>query len=49
MAVLGVLIGLSRVSLGLGQAIFYGILGLLSLVSGIVVFFLFLRQPAGTE
>lgn len=47
MAVLGILIGFSRVSLGLGQAIFYGFMGLLSLVSGIVVLLLFLRKPTG--
>ena len=44
MAVVGILVGLSRVSLGTGQAILYGIMGLLSLVSGVVVLLLFIRK-----
>jgi hypothetical protein len=40
----GIVVGLSRVSLGTGQAILYGIMGLLSLVSGVVVLLLFIRK-----
>jgi hypothetical protein len=45
MATLGVLLALRGVSLNTGLTILYGFAGLLSLISGSVVFFLFLRQP----
>ena len=45
MALTGILLALSRVSLGVGYTILYGFMGLLSLVSGCVVLLLFLRQP----
>lgn len=44
MAVVGIIVGLSKVSLGTGQAILYGIMGLLSLISGCVVLLLFVRK-----
>ena len=47
MAVIGVLLAFSRVSLGVGSMILYGSMGILSLVSGCVVLWLFLRRPAG--
>jgi hypothetical protein len=47
MAVIGVLLAFSRVSLGVGSMILYGSMGILSLVSGCVVLWIFLRRPAG--
>lgn len=44
MAVVGIAVGLSRVSLGMGQAILYGVMGVLSLCSGVVVLVIFLRK-----
>ena len=44
MALVGIAVGLSRVSLGAGQAILYGVMGVLSLCSGIVVLVIFLRK-----
>jgi|GEM_PF-3646634 len=44
MAVAGIVLGLSRFSLDTGQVILYGIMGLLSLVSGFVVLLLFIRK-----
>ena len=46
MAASGIFVALSGVSLTVGFAILYGLMGLLSLVSGCVVLMLFLRQPA---
>ncbi|MGP8175243.1 MAG: hypothetical protein ACLP7O_11950 [Terracidiphilus sp.] len=48
MVAMGILLAFSRVSINLGLTILYGFAGLLALISGSVVFFLFLRQPAGT-
>jgi hypothetical protein len=48
MAATGILVAFSRVSLGLGFAILFGLMGALTLVSGCVVFLLFVRQPAET-
>jgi hypothetical protein len=44
MAVTGILLAFSRVSLEKGYMILYGSMGILSLVSGCVVLFLFLRR-----
>ena len=44
MALLGIAVGLSRVSLEAGQAILFGVMGLLSLCSGVVVLITFLRR-----
>jgi small-conductance mechanosensitive channel len=46
MAATGIYLAFSGVSLTVGFAILYGLMGLLSLVSGCVVLMLFLRQPA---
>jgi hypothetical protein len=46
MALTGILVAFSRVSLTVGFTILYGFMGLLSLLSGCVVFLLFMRQPA---
>jgi hypothetical protein len=46
MAAIGILLAFSRVSLNLGLTILYCFAGFLALISGSVVFFLFLRQPA---
>lgn len=46
MAAIGIVLGLQHTSLEAGFAILFGSMGLLSLVSGWVVFMLFLRQPA---
>ena len=46
MAVTGAAIAFSGVSLPIGFAMLFGLLGLLALVSGSVVFFRFMRQPA---
>jgi hypothetical protein len=46
MMALGVLLAFSRVSLPIGTTILFSFAGLLALISGIVVFFLVLRQPA---
>jgi hypothetical protein len=46
MAVAGILIAFSGVSLLMGFAMLFGFTGLLALVSGGVVFFRFMRQPA---
>lgn len=43
---LGILLALSRAELTVGLTILYGFAGLLALVSGCVVFFKHLRQPA---
>jgi hypothetical protein len=48
-AAVGILLAFSRVSFNVGFMILGGIAGLLPVVSGSVVFFLFLRQPAGTD
>lgn len=48
MVVLGVLLALCGFSLNAGLAILYGFAGLLALISGSVVFFLILHQPAET-
>jgi hypothetical protein len=45
MAMMSILLAVSRVSLNEGLAILYGFAGLLSLISGCVVFFLFIRKP----
>jgi hypothetical protein len=45
-AATGIALAFSRVSLAAGFTILYGVIGLLSLVSGCVVLLLFLRQPA---
>ncbi len=45
MAATGILVAFSRVSLGLGFTILYGLMGALSLVSGLTVFLLFMREP----
>ena len=45
MALTGIALAFSRVSLGIGYMILYGSMGILSLVSGCVVLFLFLRRP----
>jgi hypothetical protein len=47
MAATGILVAFSRVSLGLGFTILYGLMGLLSLVSGSVVLLLLMLKPAG--
>lgn len=44
MALVGIGVGFSRVSLGAGQAILYGVMGVLSLCSGVVVLIIFLRK-----
>jgi hypothetical protein len=44
MAAMGILLGFSRVSLNVGLTILYGFGGLLPLISGCVVFFLFIRK-----
>jgi len=44
MALVGMVVGLCRVSLGAGQAILYGVMGVLSLCSGVVVLVVFLRK-----
>ena len=44
MALVGIAVGFSRVSLGMGQAILYGVMGVLSLCSGIIVLVIFLRK-----
>ena len=44
MALVGIIVGLSKVSLGTGQAILYGVMGLLSLISGCVVLLMFVRR-----
>lgn len=44
MALVGIVVGLSRVSLGMGQAILYGVMGVLSLCSGVFVLIIFLRK-----
>ena len=50
MALVGIVVGLSRVSLGAGQAILYGVMGVLSLCSGVIVLVIFLRkQDEGSE
>lgn len=46
MAATGIYLAISGVSLDVGFAILYGLIGLLSLVSGCVVLLLFVRQPA---
>jgi hypothetical protein len=46
MAFIGVALAFSRVSLGVGYVILYGSMGILSLVSGCVVLWLFLRHDA---
>jgi hypothetical protein len=46
MAVMGAVIAFSGVSLQIGFAMLFGFTGLLALVSGGVVFFRFMRQPA---
>jgi len=46
MVALGILLALNGVSLNVGITILYGFAGLLALISGSVVFFLILRQPA---
>ncbi|MGA2217794.1 MAG: hypothetical protein ABSG51_06900 [Terracidiphilus sp.] len=46
MATMGILLAFSGVSLALGLTILYAYAGLLALISGCVVFFLVLRQPA---
>lgn len=46
MVALGILLALNGVSLNAGITILYGFAGLLALISGSVVFFLILRQPA---
>ncbi|HMD76038.1 MAG TPA: hypothetical protein VKG86_01555 [Terracidiphilus sp.] len=48
MAVMGILLAFNRVSLPVGLTTLYGFAGLLALLSGCVVFLLFLRQPTGT-
>jgi hypothetical protein len=50
MAGVGIVVGLNRFSLGMGQAILYGVMGVLSLCSGVVVLVIFLRkQDEATE
>ena len=44
MAVTGILLAFSKVSLDVGLEILYGFAGLLTLISGCVVFFLFIRK-----
>ena len=44
MTVVGIVVGLSGASLGMGQAILYGVMGVLSLFSGVVVLVIFLRK-----
>jgi hypothetical protein len=46
MAAMGILLAFSRAELTVGFTILYGFAGLLALISGCVVFFLLLRQPA---
>jgi hypothetical protein len=46
MAALGILLAFIRVPINIGLTILFGFAGLLALISGAVVFFLFLRQPA---
>jgi hypothetical protein len=46
MAALGILLALNGVSLNVGLTILYGFAGVFALISGSVVFFLILRQPA---
>lgn len=45
MALTGIALAFSRVSLGVGYTILYGSMGILSLVSGCVVLLMFLRRP----
>jgi hypothetical protein len=45
MAAIGISVAFSGVSLGLGFTILFGLMGALTLVSGCVVFLLFLRKP----
>jgi hypothetical protein len=45
MAALGIAIAFSRVTFEMGSLIFYGSMGMLSLVSGCVVLLRFLRTP----
>jgi hypothetical protein len=47
MALTGIVLAFSRVSLGVGSMILYGSMGILSLVSGCVVLLIFLRRQAG--
>jgi hypothetical protein len=44
-AVVGIVVGLSKVSLGAGEAILYGITGMLSLASGVMALLLFICKP----
>jgi hypothetical protein len=46
MAAIGIVLGLIRISVEAGFTILFGFMGLLSLVSGCVVFSLFMRKPA---
>ena len=46
MAAAGIVVAFARVSLEAGFVILYGLMGLLSLISGCAVLLLFLRQPA---
>jgi hypothetical protein len=46
MAATGILVAFSRTSLETGFTILYGFIGILSLISGCVVFFAFMRKPA---
>ena len=46
MAVTGLVLALSTASLATGFAVLYGLIGALSLISGCVVFVLFMRTPA---
>lgn len=49
LAMVGIAVGLSGASLGMGQAILYGVMGVLSLISGIIVLFVFIHQPDRTD
>jgi hypothetical protein len=46
MAALGILLAFNKVPLSVGLTILYSFAGLLALISGSIVFFLILRQPA---
>jgi hypothetical protein len=46
MAATGILLAIARVSLEMGFTVLYGLMGLLSLISGCVVLLFFLRKPA---
>jgi len=46
MVALGILLALRGISLNEGVTILFGFAGLLALISGSVIFFLILRQPA---